>query len=146
MKRIALGADHHGYLLKEFLKLQHRIHDHQIQWLDVGTETTTRTDYPQFAFKVVKKLLSHEVDGGVLLCGTGVGMSMAANRFKHVYAALVWNAEVAKRACQEDNANILVLPADYINEQQALTIVTSWLLSTFVGEHYQKRLREIDMF
>lgn len=146
MRRIAIGADHRGFLLKEFLMSQHRIHNYVIQWVDVGTETRVQTDFPPFAFKVVKKLLAHEVELGILLCGTGIGMSMAANRFKHVYAALAWNAELAKRAREEDNANVLVLPADYLDEQQAFIIVDSWLQSAFLNEHYQQRLREIDMF
>jgi len=112
----------------------------------VGTDQPERADYPQYAFKVVKKLLAGEVDGAVLLCGTGIGMSMAANRFKRIYGALVWNEEIARRAKEEDNANVLILPADYIGEQEAIVLINAWLSAKFLNDGYQHRLHELDMF
>ena len=81
---------------------------------------------------------------GVLLCGSGVGMAIAANRFMHIYAALVWNCETAARAKEEDNANILVLPADYITPVQACNMVEAWLNAQFLHDRYQKRIDQID--
>lgn len=146
MNRLVIGADHHGFVLKEFLLRQRIIGDVSVQWIDVGTDQATPTDYPKYAFKAVKKFLAKEADGAVLLCGSGIGMCMAANRFKHVYAALVWNAEIAKRAKQEDDANVLVLPADYLEQREVITILASWLNAKFLDGHYQARLRELDMF
>ena len=146
MKRLAIGADHRGFTFKEFLVQQQTIAERMVQWVDVGADQAVQTDYPHYAFKVVKKILAGEADAGILLCGTGVGMSMAANRFKRIYAALVWNTELAKRAREEDDANVLVLPADYLNQQEVLDIVGVWLTTDFLGEHYQNRLRELDMF
>jgi len=146
MKQVAIGADHRGFVLKEFLVSQHRVRDHALSWIDVGTHTNAATDYPQYAFKVAQKVRAGEVERGILLCGTGIGMSIAANRFKKIYAALVWNTELAKRAREEDGANILVLPADYLSQEQVLEIVSVWLSGSFLGGHYQKRLHEVDMF
>lgn len=146
MKQIAIGADHRGFVLKEFLVHCHRVREHTITWIDVGTNSSESADYPAYAFKVVHKVRTGEADMGILLCGTGLGMSIAANRFKKIYAALAWNAEIARRARQEDGANILVLPADYLASEQVLEIVSVWLSSSFLGGHYQKRLHEVDMF
>ncbi len=146
MKRLAIGADHRGFAFKEFLVQQHTIAERVVQWIDVGTDQAIQTDYPHYAVKVTKKILAGEADGGILLCGTGIGMSMAANRFKRIYAALVWNATLAKRAREEDAANVLVMPADYLDQQEMLAIVGVWLTTDFLGEHYQNRLRELDMF
>ncbi len=146
MKRLAIGNDHRGVKLKNFLLAQRMIKNHIVGWCDVGTDQPERADYPQYAFKVVKKLLAGEVDGAVLLCGTGIGMSMAANRFKRIYGALVWNEEIARRAKEEDNANVLILPADYIGEQEAIVLINAWLSAKFLNDGYQHRLHELDMF
>ena len=146
MKKLIIGNDHRGLALKNFLFAQHAIGNHVIQWHDVGTDQAERTDYPQYAFKAVKKLLAHEAEGAILLCSTGVGMSMAANRFKHIFGALAWTPEIAKRAKEEDNANILILPADYLSEQDALAVIAALLDARFLDEQYQNRLRELDMF
>ena len=146
MNRLVIGNDHRGFKIKNFLLQQRMIGDHVIQWHDVGTDQSERADYPQYAFKAIKKVLAQESSGAILLCGTGVGMSIAANRFKRIYGALVWNADIAKRAKEEDNANVLILPADYLQNQEIINIIDAWLSANFLGEQYQSRLRELDMF
>jgi ribose 5-phosphate isomerase B len=146
MKRIVIGADHRGVALKNFLLEQRVIGDHVVQWLDVGTTNVERTDYPLYAFKAVKKLQAHEADYGVLICASGVGMSIAANRFKHIYAALAWCEDVARHARLHDNANILVLPAAYVTNEEARAMVGVWLQTEFLGGHYATRLRDLDQF
>ena len=86
------------------------------------------------------------VDGVVLLCGSGNGMAIAANRFKGVFACVAWNADVARVAKQDDNCNVLVIPADYIQQEEITEIISSWLNATFKGGRYAERLALIDTF
>jgi len=138
--KIAIGSDHRGFEQKSFLisKLKH------IEWIDVGCYSDVRSDYPVFAEKVAMEVVEKNVELGVLLCGTGIGMSIAANRYKGIYAGLVWNTEVAKRAREDDNVNILVLPSDFISLAQSVFIVEAWISATFKGGVYKKRLDMID--
>lgn len=137
---ISIGADHRGYDLK--IKIIEHFKD--IKWIDVGTNSKERTDYPIFAQKVCKSILEKEADFGVLLCGSGIGVGIAANRFKGIYAGVCWNAEIAKLAKADDNINVLVLPADFIGTEQAFLLVKIWLETEFKDGHYQKRLDMID--
>jgi len=100
--KIAIGADHNGFAAKKYI--QQQLPD--IDWLDVGTFNEERTDYPIFAKKVSKAILNGEAQEGVLLCGTGVGMAIAANRFPGIYAGLAWNEEIARLSKEDDNVNI----------------------------------------
>ena len=138
--KISIGSDHRGFLFKsEIIK-----HFVRLDWLDVGTNSTERTDYPIYAKKVCQNILDKKADLGILICGSGVGMSIAANRFVHIYAALCWNKEVAQKAREDDCGNILVLPADFISLEQALEIVQTWLNSEFKDGIYADRLKIID--
>jgi len=145
MKKIVIGADHRGFELKKFLLEQHTIGSQEIQWIDVGTKSSERTDFPLYAVEAVKKILAHEAELGILICASGVGMSIAANRFKHIYAALVWNERVAGHARAHDNANVLVLPADYVSTAQAPAIIAAWLNAKFLGGRYANRLCDLDL-
>lgn len=138
--KIGIGADHRGFLHKEFIKK----HMPSIEWIDVGTLNQDRTDYPIFSDKVVDLMLAHIVDFGVLICGTGGGMAIAANRYKNIYAVVAWNDEVAQRCKQEDNANVLVLPSDFISCEHAVVIINLWLTQTFKGGRYAERIAMID--
>lgn len=146
MEKIAIGSDHRGYEIKRALTSLKEIGDHAIVWVDVGSETSERSDYPLYAQKVAKLVQKGEVNSGVLLCGTGVGMAIAANRFKKIFAALVWNEDVARRSKREDGSNILVLPADYLDNSQAVILILAWLDSEFLGGRYKERLKQIDSF
>lgn len=136
--RIAIGSDHHGFVLKQVLIKQLQ----DIQFVDVGCFTPERTDYPSFAAAVVEQIPA--CAGGVLICGTGAGMAITANRFPGIYAAVVCSADMARRVKEEDNANILVLPADYMDEDQALDCVRAWLQASFKGGQYATRCTLID--
>jgi ribose 5-phosphate isomerase B len=138
--KISIGADHRGFSLKTNI-IQH-FDEHE--WLDVGTYTDQRTDYPLFARKVCQDLLTGVADCGVLLCGTGNGIAMAANRHKGIYAAIAWTADIARLAKEHDNANVLVLPASCIDPGDALIIVEAWLQAEFYGGRYQQRLEMLD--
>jgi len=114
---IAIGADHRGYALKS--AIMRSMSD--VTWVDVGCQSKERCDYPLFAQAVAKQVQDKTVDAGILLCGSGIGMSIAANRFKNIYAALVWNVEVARLSKEHDNANVLILPADlFLNKKRLL--------------------------
>jgi ribose 5-phosphate isomerase B len=141
---IAIGADHRGYAAKQVLLAQLELDGMTIAWIDYGTNSDERTDYPLYARPVAHAVQHKEVDAGILLCGTGVGMSIVANRYARVYAALVWNTEVAARARQEDNANLLILPADYLSTDQIQSCITAWLSASFNQERYGKRIDMID--
>lgn len=141
---IAIGTDHRGYAMKQFLKEQLVLEESRITWLDMGAFNAERSDYPAFATNVCRSILAGESACGILLCGTGVGMSIAANRFKGIRAALAWNEEVARQSKEDDNANILVLPADYITNETALAMVTAWVAARFKGGRYAERVAQID--
>ena len=114
-----------------------------IEWIDVGTDNEDRTDYPLFSDKVVAEMIAGTVQYGVLICGTGGGMAIAANRHKNMYAVVAWNKEVAQRCKQEDNANILVLPSDFISCDDAVAMIKNWLEQEFKGGRYAQRIAMI---
>ena len=141
---IALGTDHRGFMLKEFLKQQAAIGDFVITWLDCGACDAERSDYPVFAQLVVENVITEQANLGVLLCGSGIGMSIAANRFDGIYAGLVWNPEIARLAREDDNCNVLVLPADFCDEALALAMLHAWIHAEFKQGMYAQRLKLID--
>jgi ribose 5-phosphate isomerase B len=139
--KIAIGCDHGGIDLKNIIvplldKLGHEISDQ-------GTDSAESVDYPQFASSVCDKVVSNECDRGILVCGTGIGMSMAANRNKEIRAALCHDIFTARMSREHNNANILCLGARVIGPGLAEEIVKSWLDTDFAeGRH----LRRIEMF
>lgn len=143
---VAIGADHRGFTVKSFLMSHTVIGRYSIEWLDVGTYASERTDYPIFAQKVALLMQQKQVDYGIVACGTGIGMAIAANRFKGVYAGLVWNNMIARLAKEDDNVNLLVLPADFISQSEALDLVKTWLEAKFKEGRYAERIAMIDAF
>lgn len=141
---LAIGTDHRGYALKNFLKNQVLIGDYTVSWLDCGAFDSERSDYPIFAQLVCENIITEQAALGVLLCGTGIGMSMAANRFDSIYAGLAWNAEVAHAAREDDNCNVLVIPADFCDEKLLLAMMHAWLHAEFKGGLYAERLALLD--
>lgn len=138
--KIAIGVDHRGFAHKEFIKKNMS----DIEWIDVGTFDEKRTDYPLYAHKVVEKMVTGDADCGILICGTGVGMAITANRYKNIFAALAWNEEIAQFSKSHDNANILVLPSDYISFEQSVSMIQSWLSVEFKKGRYEQRIKMID--
>ncbi|HUC87673.1 MAG TPA: RpiB/LacA/LacB family sugar-phosphate isomerase [Candidatus Binatia bacterium] len=144
--KLYIGADHNGYDLKGNL----------IAWLDqAGFEVVdegdnklkTDDDFPQFAARVVNAMLASDDEDprGILICGSGQGMCMAANRFKGIRASLCWNTDEAHTSRNDDNANVLCLPADLIKNGQAESIVRVWLNTPFSNApRFVRRLRELD--
>jgi|SRR5579863_3764973 ribose 5-phosphate isomerase B len=140
MLKIAIGSDHRGFVQKEYIKN----HYSSCQWIDVGTHDTQRTDYPIFANKVVKLLLTKQADYGILLCASGGGMAIAANRYKNIYAVVVWNNEIAQQAKSEDNANIMVIPSDFVSAEDVVAMIEIWLATQFKGGRYAERVKMLN--
>jgi len=137
-KRIAVGADHAGYALKEELKrfLQKR----GVEVVDVGTDSTESVDYPEFAGRVAQKVASGQVEQGLLCCGTGIGMSIVANKYAGVRAASVVEPASARLAREHNDANVLCLGGRIVGVELARQILDTWLSAKFQGGRHQRRL------
>lgn len=140
--KIALGSDHAGVALKESLK--DYLHKKGIQVLDVGTHSTESSDYPDYARSVAEDLLSGKSQLGILVCSTGIGMSIAANKFPGIRAALVFNQETATLARQHNNANVLCLGQKVTPLDEAKRILDAFLQAQFQGGRHERRLGKIE--
>jgi ribose 5-phosphate isomerase B len=139
---IPIGADHAGFQLKE--RLVKELAALGFQPVDVGTHSGESVDYPDFAHLVAERVQRGENLRGVLLCGTGLGMSYAANRHAGVRAAVAWTAEIAHLAREHNDANVLVLPARFVDEEQGVTILREWLSTPFAGGRHARRVAKIE--
>jgi ribose 5-phosphate isomerase B len=139
---IPIGADHAGFALKERLKAELEKMGFGVE--DVGTRSEDSVDYPDFAHQVADRVEHGAARRGVLLCGTGLGMSYAANRHHGVRAAVAWTPEIAKLAREHNDANVLVLPARFLDEAQGLEILRTWLATPFEGGRHQRRVDKIE--
>lgn len=143
--KIAIGADHRGFDLKEIIKLElKKINEQEIMWHDVGTHDKIRSDYPVFAHAACKLFKEEAVEAAVLICGSGVGMAVVANRYPGVYAAVAWSEKSAQMSKEDDNTNVLVIPSYFVSEDQAISLIKVWLKSTFKGGRYAERISMID--
>nr|WP_307774937.1 ribose 5-phosphate isomerase B [uncultured Cetobacterium sp.] len=141
--KIALGADHGGYTLKEDIKSY--LESKGIEVLDKGTYSTDSVDYPTYAKAVAKSILDKEATFGILICGTGIGISIAANRFEGIRAALCSNTTMAKLTRQHNDANILALGARMTGDVLALDIVDEFLKAEFEGGRHTNRIKAIEL-
>ena len=139
---IGLGADHGGYKLKEEVKKY--LEEKGIKYKDFGTNSEERCDYPEFAEKVAKAVQTKECEKGILVCGTGFGVSIVANKFKGIRCASCWNEEVARLLKGHNNANIIALPGRFINTSQAIVILRAWIASEFMEGRHAERLQMIE--
>ena len=136
---IYISSDHAGFFLKnEILKSSNEI------LIDIGTYSTESVDYPDFCSKLVNKILNESNSRGVLICGSGIGMSIAANRNKNIRAGLAFNSEIAKLMRKHNDANILVLPGRFIDIHEALKCVDNFLNNDFDFGRHEKRIKKID--
>ena len=139
--KIALGADHAGFELKEKIK-QHLI-DNGVQVDDRGTDSPNSVDYPDYARLVGEEVSSKGADCGILVCGTGIGMSMAANKVAGIRAAKVNTESEAQLSREHNDANVLALGARVLDEPAAFRIVDRWLRTPFLGDRHQRRVDKI---
>jgi len=138
---ILLGSDHGGLALKESIKSL--LEERGIAYEDCGTYSTDSVDYPDFGEKVARRVSTGDAEKGILFCGTGIGMSIIANKFPGVRAALATDPFTAQMAKEHNNANILVLGGRVLQDDQARSMVTIWLDSPFDGGRHQQRLDKI---
>ena len=134
---IAIGSDHGGYKLKEEIKKY--FDEKGIEYRDFGTDSEERTDYPIYAKKVAQAVQSKECEGGILLCRSGYGMTVVANKFKGIRAASISNEEAAKFAKADDDINVITLGGDYLTINEAICIIRNWLATEFKGGRYAER-------
>lgn len=140
--KIIIGSDHAGYRLKT--KITEYLTNKGYDLYDAGTYNTDSCDYPLIAQKVANKVASNEYEKGILICGTGIGMSIAANKIKGIRAAVVSDTCSAKMSRLHNNSNILCLGERIVGEELAKDIVDIWLMSEFLGERHERRITMLE--
>jgi ribose 5-phosphate isomerase B len=141
-EKILIASDHAGFELKE--QLERALGELGFDVQDLGTDSTESTDYADYAHPLAQKVSGGEVQRGVLLCGTGLGMSYTANRYPHVRAAVAWNPEIAKLSREHNDSNVLVVPARFVTETQGVAILRAWLDTPFEGGRHARRVDKIE--
>ncbi len=141
MKKVALGCDHVGFILKQDL-LAH-LHSKGIEVIDKGTWSAERTDYPRYASAVAEAVIQGEADGGVLICGTGVGISITANKYPGIRAVVCSEPYSAQLSRQHNNTNVLAFGSRVVGLELAKMIVDAWLAAEFEGGRHQARVQAI---
>jgi ribose 5-phosphate isomerase B len=142
MEKILIGSDHAGFSLKTFLK--EVMEQDGLQVVDVGCAADISCDYPDYARLLCERIQSGEADRGVLICGTGLGMSMAANRFRGIRAALCTSEYQARMSRAHNDANVLIIGGRVTGVEVALSILRSWLETSFEGGRHQRRIDRIE--
>jgi ribose 5-phosphate isomerase B len=141
-EEILIGADHAGFELKDKLVAELKKLGFEVK--DLGTNSGASTDYADYAHPLAKEISEGKGKRGILLCGTGLGMSYVANRYPNVRAAVTWSPEVAQLARSHNDANVLVLPARFVNEDEAVKILRTWLDTPFEGGRHERRVVKIE--
>lgn len=139
---IAIGGDHGGFKLKEEIKKY--LDEIGVEYDDVGSYSEERTDYPIYAKAVGEKVSSGECDKGILICRSGNGVTIVANKFKGVRAGLVVNEQAAKFAKSDDNVNVITISGDNTSIEETIKIIRMWLATEFKGGRYQERIEMIN--
>lgn len=138
---IIMASDHRGYMLKEQLKTF--FNEENIITIDVGSYSKEPVDYPDFAKLGVEKVLEDKNNVGIFICGSGIGMSMAANRNPKIRAALCLSPNMAMLARKDNDANVLCLPALFVKRRKAINIVKVFLTTSFEGGRHARRIKKI---
>lgn len=141
MMIIPIASDHAGFQAKNEVKKI--LEEMGYLSVDFGTHNEDSVDYPDYAVQVAKAVSSGEYPKGILICGSGQGVCMTANKFNNVRAALIWNSELAGLSVQHNNANILCLPGRYLTTDELRSILKSWLSATFEGGRHERRVDKI---
>ena len=139
MTKLAIASDHGGFALKEQIK--ERFSD--IEWLDLGTDSDESVDYPEYGQAMGKAITDGDVAQGILICGSGIGISIAANRFPAVRAALCTSVEMAELSRQHNNANVLALGERIIDQETAFACVEAFLNTEFEGGRHERRVSKL---
>ena len=141
MKKIFISSDHAGFKLKEFIKIY--LSKKKLDFKDLGPKNDNRVDYPDFAHKVAKKVKTGKNNIGILICGSGTGMNIAANKHKKVRAAQCFSIKSTKLSRLHNDANIITLGARIISKKNALKFVSIFLNTNFDGGRHVKRVKKI---
>jgi len=139
--KIAIGADHRGYRAKEFLKKH--LEAEGVEVVDCGAENDIRSDHPVFAYRVARTVKEGGADRGILVCGTGAGMEIAANKIPGIRAVLAYNREIARLGRSHNDANVITLAGDHCPLDEMWEMVRIFLATKFLGGRYQER---VDMY
>jgi len=139
---IPIASDHAGFELKAKLVAQLDKMGYDVQ--DLGANSEAPSDYPDYAHPLAKEVSSGAVKRGILLCGSGVGMDIVANRYPGVRAALAWEPEIAELSRRHNNSNVLVLPSRFISDEKAVEAMKKWLTTDFEGGRHERRVDKID--
>jgi ribose 5-phosphate isomerase B len=140
--KIAIGSDHGGYELKNKITGFLKGKGYSVE--DLGTHSKESCDYPLIGFDVAKKVSDKKADRGILICKTGVGMAIVANKLNGVRAAVCYDTAIARLCREHNDCNILVFAATYSNFKQAKNMLSIWLGSEFLGERHARRIRQIN--
>lgn len=140
--KVALAADHAGFEEKE--KVKRTLDELGVEYTDMGTTSTESVDYPDFARKVGEAVARGDYDQGLLVCGSGTGMAIAANKVPGVRAAVAWNAEIARLARQHNDANVLSLAARFSSDEEIRSILDAWFSADFEGGRHARRVEKIE--
>lgn len=138
---LSIASDHAGFERKEQVKAWLQTQGHTVQ--DFGTHSEASVDYPDFVHPLAKHLENHPAELGILICGSGEGVCMTANKYAHIRAALVWKPEIASLTRQHNNANVLCLPGRFLTETEAIECVKVFLSTEFEGGRHQKRIEKM---
>lgn len=138
---IAIGADHAGYEYKKAIQEWLTEHHHEV--VNMGTDSSESVDYPDFIHPVADSIENGKAELGVIICGSGNGVAMTANKHKGIRAAIAWNEELSSLARQHNDANIIAIPARFISKEMALSIVKIFLETAFEGGRHERRVRKI---
>ena len=141
MRKILIAADHGGYDLKEEIKAF--TFTDSFEWIDLGTHSDESVDYPDYGYKMAEALKSEQADTGILICGTGIGISIAANRYPHIRSALCTSVKMAELARQHNDANVLALGARITDKDEALAITQAFLNEKFEGGRHARRVNKL---
>ena len=141
IKKIAIAADHAGYEEKE--KIKKTLDELGVEYEDLGTNSTESVDYPDYAEKVGKAIENGEVEQGILVCGSGIGIAIAANKMHGIRAAQAWNEETARLARQHNDANVLSIGARVTPEEEIPKIIKAWFEADFEGGRHERRVEKI---
>lgn len=141
MKRIIIASDHGGFLLKE--KVKPYLERQGFKVKDLGAYSTESCDYPLLAYELAKQISQGKYSRGILICRTGIGNSIVANRLERVRAALCYNAKAAQLSREHNDSNVLVLGSRFVNEKLARRILNTWLSTEFLAGRHKRRLNEI---
>lgn len=139
--KIGLGSDHGGFELKEHIK--EYLEKEGIEYIDYGTYSADSVDYPDYGKKLSQAVVSGEVDRGIAICGTGIGISIACNKVKGIRCALCSDTYSARMSVEHNNANILALGGRVLGKDLALEIVSTWLKAKFQGGRHERRINKI---